>query len=100
MDTGIAIARLLIKEGLITDDQLCHAQRVQTKLAEDKTLLNTLLELEYFTQAELNTVLRKSQLSIRIGDLLVELGDLSVSELEAAIRIQRDKDDGKKSVKF
>ncbi len=96
MDTGLAIAGLLIKEGLINEDQLRHAQRVRSKLAEAKTLLNTLLDLEYFDQAALNDALRRNPLSIRIGDLLVELGDLSATELQAAIRIQRESDKKKK----
>ena len=89
-DTGEAIASLLLENGLVTETQLKYARRVRSKLAQPKTLLNTMLELEFFTHAELNEVLRSGKLSIRIGDLLVELGDITAQELELAIRIQRD----------
>jgi type IV pilus assembly protein PilB len=89
-DTGEAIATLLLDKNLITDKQLVHARRVRAKLAQTKTLLNTMLDLEYFSQQRLNEVLKESKLSIRLGDLLVELGDISAQELEMAIRIQRE----------
>ena len=89
-DTGEAIATLLLGKSLITDKQLTHARRVRAKLAQTKTLLNTMLDLEFFNQQQLNDVLKESKLSVRLGDLLVELGDISVQELEMAIRIQRE----------
>lgn len=95
-DTGQAIARLLVDAGLITEQQHAHAQRVKSKLAEQKTLLNTMLDLEYFTQLQFNDVLRNAQVDIRLGDLLVELGDISATELAAALRMQREHAQGKK----
>ncbi len=89
-DTGEAIASLLLNNGLITDKQLLHARRVRTKLAQPLSLLNTMLDLEFFSQSQLNEVLKNAKLSIRLGDLLVELGDISSQELEMAIRIQRE----------
>ncbi len=89
-DTGEAIASLLASNGLITDKQLLHARRVRSKLAQPKTLLNTMLDLEFFTTSQLNEVLKKGKLSVRLGDLLVELGDITAQELEQTIRIQRE----------
>ncbi|MES2604276.1 MAG: ATPase, T2SS/T4P/T4SS family [Pseudomonadota bacterium] len=89
-DTGEAIASLLLSKNLISEKQLLHARRVRAKLAQNKSLLNTMLELELFTQTQLNEVLKEGKLSIRLGDLLVELGDLTSQELELAIRSQRE----------
>jgi type IV pilus assembly protein PilB len=49
-----------------------------------------MLELEYFSNQQFTKALREAKLDIRIGDLLVELGDLSTKELEAAIRLQKE----------
>ena len=57
-DTGDAIAALLLGHGLITDKQLKHARRVRAKLAQSKTLLNTMLELEFFSSQQLNAALQ------------------------------------------
>ncbi|MBU2713241.1 GspE/PulE family protein [Zooshikella harenae] len=90
LDTGTTISHHLIKAGLISEKQFLHAKRVKNKLAKNKTLLNTMLSLEYFTEEQLNSVLRKINLIVRIGDLLVELGYITTEQLENALRIQRD----------
>jgi type IV pilus assembly protein PilB len=69
-DTGEAIAALLLSKALINDKQLTHARRVRAKLAQQKSLLNTMLDLEFFTPAQLNEVLKEGKLSIRLGDQL------------------------------
>ena len=71
VDSSETIARLLVAQGLITERQLKHAQRVRAKLAHPKTLLNTMLELEFFSNQQFSKVLRSANLDIRIGDLLV-----------------------------
>ena len=95
-DTGLALANTLIAQGLIGEDQVVYAQRIQSKLAEEKTLLNTMLELDYFSKSQLNTALQKAKLNIRLGDLLVELGDISARELQHALRLQKEDAKGKK----
>ncbi|GFO54108.1 type II secretion system protein E [Geomonas sp. Red276] len=84
------IAALLVKEGVITSQQLAYAQRVHGKLQTAKTLIDVLQELEYLTHDDLARTLRKNSPSLRIGDFLVELGYLRKSELEAALNIQRE----------
>ena len=87
-DTGDAIASLLLGHGLINDRQLKHARRVRGKLAQPKTLLNTMMELEFFSSQQLNSALQGCTQMIRLGDLLVELGDITSMELDIAIRMQ------------
>lgn len=95
-NTGLQIAKLLINAQLITPKQLRHANRVRSKLAEEKTLLETMFDLEYFTQEQFSELLRSADVDIRIGDLLVEMGDITAAELSAAIRAQRAAGDGRK----
>ena len=88
-DTGDYLAQLLLKHELIDEKQLQHAQRVRSKLANPKTLLNTMLSLDYFTQKQFNAALSQGDHNVRLGDLLVEMGELTLQELETALRLQR-----------
>ncbi len=87
---GDAIARLLVEQGLITEAQLIYTKRVKTKLISDRSLVEILKELRLLTNQQLNQVLKQQRLSIRIGDLLVELGHIRQSELDAALAIQAE----------
>ncbi len=80
---------ILIKEGLLTEKQAAHASRLRSKLTRPKPLLEIVKELEYVTDEQVTKAIRKNKLSMRIGSLLVELGLISESDLEAAFQIQR-----------
>lgn len=84
------IPMLLIKDSVITNDQLTYAIRVHSKLTTHQTMLDTLLELGLLTQEQLQTTLRKYQLNVRLGDLLVELGYLRDTDLSQALSIQKE----------
>lgn len=89
-DTGAAIANLLLEGGHLTREQIQYARRVQSKLPSQKTLVSVLKELGLITAQQLRDVLAANRLSVRIGDLLVELGHISLNDLRTAIRIQRE----------
>ncbi len=84
------IPTLLIKDEIITHDQLAYAVRVHSKLTTPQTMLDTLLELGLFSQEQLQVTLRKHQLNLRLGDLLLELGYLRDIDLQQALAIQKD----------
>lgn len=84
------VPELLIKDGIITHDQLAYAVRVHSKLTTPQTMLDTLLELGLISQEQLQTTLRKHQLNLRLGDLLLELGYLREIDLQQALAIQKD----------
>ncbi|MCE1225680.1 MAG: Flp pilus assembly complex ATPase component TadA [Geobacteraceae bacterium] len=84
------VPTLLIKDGVITHDQLAYAVRVHSKLTTPQTMLDTLLELGLISQEQLQTTLRKHQLNLRLGDLLLELGYLREIDLQQALAIQKD----------
>jgi type IV pilus assembly protein PilB len=88
--SGGEIVALLVKEGVITSEQLRYAQRVHDKVQSTKTLIDVLQELEYLTRDDISRTLRKSSVSIRIGDFLVELGYLRRSDLTAALNLQKE----------
>jgi len=88
-ETGIIVS-LLHKEGVISDRQFAYAVRVRSKLTTPKTMIDTLLDLDYVTQEQIRNTLRANQTHIRLGDLLVELGYLKEADLHQALGIQRE----------
>lgn len=96
LETGDALAELLMAAGHLSPRQLAYAKRVQTKLATPQTLLNVLKNLQYVTDGQLQQTLSANPTAIRLGDLLVELGHLQKSELEAALNLQKANKGSKK----
>jgi type IV pilus assembly protein PilB len=90
------IAMMLVAEKLISEEQFAYAARVQSKLPSGKTLIEILLELGFVTSEQIRATLRKHHVSIRIGALLVELGYIRESDLDAALNLQKTTDAGKK----
>lgn len=81
---------LLVKEGILSNEQIAYAIRVHNKLSNPQTMLDTLFELDMLSQEQLQRTLRKYQLNVRLGDLLVELGYLRDVDLQQALSIQKD----------
>jgi type IV pilus assembly protein PilB len=85
---GDTIARLLVEQGLVSADKLIYAKRIKAKLVSDRSLVEIFKELGLLTNQQLNEALKEKRLNIRIGDLLVELGHIRQSDLDAALAIQ------------
>lgn len=86
------IVTLLLKAGKISKKQVEYAQRIHAKLATPTPLINVLKDLEYVNDELVREVLVESSAVLRIGELLVELGYLSESDLRSAFSIQKEKD--------
>lgn len=87
-----AIVSLLLQSGTVTEKQIKHAQRVRQKLATPFTLLNVLKDLGFVSDELVKKALMDTRLTIRIGELLVELGHISEDDLTAAFNIQRERE--------
>jgi type IV pilus assembly protein PilB len=94
-DSGLEIATMLVKSGYLAKEQLSYAQRVKGKLGSPRTLTAVMLELGFFTKEQLRETLRNHIVSVKLGALLVELGYLKQSELQAALGLQREGDNCK-----
>jgi type IV pilus assembly protein PilB len=94
--SGGEITALLVKEGLISDDQLAYAVRVKAKLSTNNTLIDTIKELGYASGEQIRATLSRNHTSIRIGSLLVELGYIRDSDLNAALNLQKESPERKK----
>lgn len=90
------IVGFLIKESYITEDQAVYAKRVQRKLTTQRTMLDVLKELNFVSEDNIRQAIRKNHVSMRIGDLLVEIGLLNKEKLQAAFDIQKSEGKGQK----
>lgn len=88
-DAGV-LAALLLEKKAITDKQLSYALRVNKKMATPQTMLQTLIELGYTSGGIVKQTLLSSNLNIRLGNLLVELGYLKETDLRQALGIQKE----------
>ncbi|MGD2096297.1 MAG: ATPase, T2SS/T4P/T4SS family [Desulfobacterales bacterium] len=84
------VAEHLLKYDYLTDKQIAYARRVQSKLEQFRPLIQVIKELKYITADQIEQALRKHPLLIRIGELLVELGHLTPSDLNSALAIQAE----------
>ena len=82
----------LLRSKRLTLQQITHAERVQSKLVTPKPLLHILKELNMVTDEVVDEVIREAGVSIRIGELLVDLGHLTQEELDSAFNIQRERE--------
>jgi type IV pilus assembly protein PilB len=89
------IPKLLIREGLLTGEQLHYAQRVHAKLTSQRSLLSILEELQYVTKEQVQDALRAGPVSLPIGSLLVELGYISEADLAMVLDSQQENRDVK-----
>ncbi len=88
--TGLEIAKFLVEDGVLAEEQLAHATRIRAKLSVEKPLLSILNELGYVSPEQQRNTLRKHRVTIRIGALLVELGCLREQDLRAALALQQE----------
>ena len=86
------IVSLLLKFGTVSEKQVKHAERIRQKLATPTSLINVLKDLEFVSDEMVRKAMLDTRMSIRIGELLVELGHLSEDDLTAAFNIQKERE--------
>lgn len=90
------IVGILLREGYLTKKQVEYAARVHSKVHTSKTMLSIIKELKYITDEHIRKTIRENLSAVRIGDLLVELGLISHSDLEAGLSLQAEEKPKKK----
>lgn len=85
------IGEALVKEGVITPDQLKRALRVQSLLEEPRQLGDVLTELGYATKAAVQDAIAKHGSSMRLGDMLLEQGLITEEALDMALATQKER---------
>ncbi|MEN8189854.1 MAG: ATPase, T2SS/T4P/T4SS family [Thermodesulfobacteriota bacterium] len=90
------IVQLLLKLDLVSEEQVCHAERIRSKLTTPLSLVNVLKDIGVVTDKTIRRALKEGASSIRIGEILVELGHLERADLNSACAIQKDRETGLK----
>lgn len=83
------IISILIHNDYIEETHAQYALRIRSKLPAAKPLLEILKELNYITDEQIREALRANRVTLKIGSLLVELGYIAESDLQAAFEIQK-----------
>jgi len=81
---GGSFAAILVAEAVLTETSVKKAMRVQQKLGNRKLLSTILVELGVITEDEHRRLIRKHGRSFRIGELICELGYISLQQLQQA----------------
>ncbi len=84
------IVSILLASGVVKEKDILYADRIREKLSTPQPLLNILKDLKLITDDTVRETIQKTKSSVRIGELLVELGYLSPDDLQAAFNIQQD----------
>ena len=89
------IYEMLIGKGYLDEEKLKYARRIHSKLAGHKTLTQVLQELKYITAEQIQDTLSASKVNLKLGALLVELGQITDHDLKTAIRLKKESAVGK-----
>jgi len=81
---GGSFAAMLVSASVLRDIDIKKAMRVQQKLGESKLLSTIFVELGMLTEDEHRRLIRKHGRSFRIGELICELGYISLPQLQQA----------------
>jgi len=78
---GGHFAAMLIEDGVMTVSDVKKAMRVQEKLGSSKLISTILMELGRLTESEHRRIVRKHGREFRIGELICELGYITLQQL-------------------
>ncbi len=81
----------MVKDGLITDEQLKRALRVQATLEDPKQLGEVLIELGYATRQAVQEAVTRHGKHLRLGEMLVEQGLVTDETLDMALTLQQER---------
>ena len=80
----------MLKEGIITPEQLERALRIHGRLEQPRQLGEVLVELGFATKQAIADCIKKHGSGMRLGDMLVEQGLIAPEDLETALRVQQE----------
>lgn len=85
------IGQALIASGIIDEQQLDRALRIQQVLEQPKQLGDVLVDLGYAKRQSINEAIRKYGVKLRLGDILLEQGIISAEALTGALAMQKER---------
>ncbi|HBS29404.1 MAG TPA: pilus assembly protein PilB [Phycisphaerales bacterium] len=88
-DANTGVIALLLRSGALTEEKLRHAERVHARIKPPRPLLAVLKELGFVDDAVIDEAITAAPQDVRLGEVLVDKGLLTVPELERALALQR-----------
>jgi type IV pilus assembly protein PilB len=79
----------LLKEGIITQEQLLRARTLQEHLGGERNVGDVLIEMNWVSQQRLNDFVRRQRAKQRVGEILVARRILKEEDVQIALDIQR-----------
>ena len=86
---GIQFANILLSNKIVSKAQVEKAIRVQLKLGNNRLISAIFVELGIITQDEHRRVIRKHGREFRLGELAVELGYISLEQLNKSLEAMK-----------
>ncbi len=83
---GIRFAKILLNNNIISQSKIEKAIRVQQKLGGNRLLSAIFIELGIISDDEHRRVIRNHGREFRLGELVVELGYISLEQLDQALQ--------------
>ena len=84
LDDPKRIGRILVEDGLLTEEQLSKALRIQSRLEASKPLAALIIELGWVSRPRLETALRRHRRELSVEGILLEKGAITAEQLTAA----------------
>lgn len=79
----------LLKEGIITQEQLLRARTLREHLGGERNVGEVLIEMNWISQQRLNEFVRRQRAKQRVGEILVARRIIKEEDVQAALDIQR-----------
>ena len=85
------LGKALVEEGVLGQEELDRAVRVQQYLEQPKQLGQVLIELGYASKQAIIDTINRHGSTMRLGEILLEQDLISMDVLEHALRIQQER---------
>ena len=88
--SSIRLGEILIKEGLVTQNQLREAAKFQRSAQEYKPIGQVLVEMKAITHNQLDLVLERFDKRTNLGDILLRTGIITQKDIDIAVTHQNE----------
>lgn len=83
------LGEVLLEDGVVEEEHLTRALKIQAVLEQSKQLGEVLAELGYATRQAIHDTIAKHGKRMQLGEILVEQGHVTPQDLETALKVQR-----------
>lgn len=88
-DRKLRLADVLVKENILTEEQLVKIVQIQSQMAEPRSLRDLCIEFGLISKSDLKELLQRYHSKMYIGELFMSLGLVNEKDLEKALLVQK-----------